>query len=83
MEIIKGTKTVTESESREVAESARETEWSQPSFLRDLFMGKFRLELIHPHPDQDPVEEARATEFLNRLREFLRNEVDSERIDRE
>ncbi len=73
----------TEAEAREVAESARETEWARPSFLRDLFMGRLRLNLIHPHPVQDPEEEARANAFLNKLDEFLRSEVDSDRIDRE
>ena len=41
-------KKATELEAREVAEAAREKEWAQPSFLRDLFMGRFHLDLIHP-----------------------------------
>ncbi len=76
-------KNASESEAREVAEAARETEWKQPSFLRDLFMGRFRLELIHPHPVQDPVEDARAQVFLGQLADFLNRAVDSNRIDRE
>jgi hypothetical protein len=76
-------KHATETEAREVAESARETEWAQPSFLRNLFMGNLRLDLIHPHPEQDPDEEARARIFLDSLAEFLQTSVDSERIDRE
>jgi len=71
----------TESEAREIAESARETEWAQPSFLRELFLGRFRLDLIHPHPEQDPDDERRATFFLGELAEFLRTRVDSEAID--
>src|SRR5574341_1216519 len=73
----------TEKEAREVAESARETEWKQPSFLRDLFLGHFHLHIIHPQPEQDADEEARARIFLDRLAEFLRTRVDSEAIDRE
>lgn len=76
-------KKATEVEAREVAESARETEWREPSFLRDLFMGRFRLDLIHPHPEQNAAEEARAKIFLDKLAEFLRTKVDSEAIDRE
>ena len=34
----------------EVAEASRETEWKQPSFLREMFLGNFRLDLIHPYP---------------------------------
>jgi len=39
---------VSAAEAREVAEAAREQEWVAPSFVRDLFLGKFRLDLIHP-----------------------------------
>jgi alkylation response protein AidB-like acyl-CoA dehydrogenase len=76
-------KKATELEAREVAEAAREKEWVQPSFLRDLFMGRFHLDLIHPHPEQDPQEEARGSEFLDKLGEFMRTRVDSDAIDRE
>jgi len=75
-------KRATETEAREVAESARETEWTHRSFLRDLFMGRLRLDLIHPHPEPDPNEEARAREFLDQLADFMRTRVDSETIDR-
>src|SRR5436309_126141 len=76
-------KKATESEAREVAEAAREKEWTRPSFLRELFMGRFDIGLIHPHPEPDPEEEPRAREFLDKLAEFLRARVDSEAIDRE
>ena len=70
-----------EKEARDVAESARETEWSHPSFVRELFRGRFRLDLIHPHPPQDVAEEARAKPFMDKLRAFMER-VDSEEIDR-
>ena len=60
-----------EQEARDVAEAAREEEWTQPSFVRELFLGRFRYDLIHPHPPDDPAEIARARPFMNRLREFL------------
>ena len=41
---------ISELESRKVAEASRETEWKQPSFLREMFLGNFRLDLIHPYP---------------------------------
>jgi len=71
---------VSERESREVAEASRQTEWAQPSFLRELFLGRLRLDLIHPYPlaSEDRPEFAR---FYDRMREFLRNEVDSAEID--
>ncbi len=70
-----------EEEAREVAESARETEWQHPSFVRELFLGRFRLDLIHPHPANDLEEEARAKPFMDKLRELL-SRVDSDEIDR-
>ncbi|MCY7379447.1 MAG: acyl-CoA dehydrogenase family protein [Gemmatimonadaceae bacterium] len=72
----------TEKEARDVAEAARESEWSGPSFVRELFLGRFRLDLIHPHPvTDDPAERARAAPFLAKLRAFLER-VDSDMIDR-
>src|SRR5882757_7535800 len=74
---------VSADEAREVAEAAREQEWAAPSFVRDLFLGKLRMDLIHPYPEQNPDEVARAKPFLDKLERFLREEVDSDRIDRE
>src|SRR5215468_843588 len=70
-----------EKEARDVAEAARESEWSGPSFVRELFLGRFRLDLIHPYPAEDPIEIARAKPFIDRLEEFLKR-VDSDMIDR-
>ena len=70
-----------EKEARDVAEAARESEWSGPSFVREMFLGRFRLDLIHPHPAEDPNEAVRAQPFLDRLAEFLKR-VDSDMIDR-
>src|ERR1051325_4476368 len=70
-----------EKEARDVAEAARESDWAGPSFVRDLFLGRFRLDLIHPHPPDDPEEAERARPFLEQLGEFLKR-VDSDMIDR-
>ncbi|MCB9517835.1 MAG: acyl-CoA dehydrogenase family protein [Gemmatimonadales bacterium] len=71
------------SEARAVAEAARETEWANPSFVRELFAGRLRLDLIDPFPEPTPEEVARAVPFLARLREFLQSRVDSDAIDRD
>lgn len=71
----------TELEARDVAEAARESEWSGASFVRELFLGRFPLELIHPYPEEDPEEQARAAPFMEKLREFLKR-VDSDMVDR-
>jgi len=68
-------------EARDVAEAARETEWTHPSFVRELFLGRFRAELIHPHPVEDPAETARAKPFLDGLKAFLET-YDADEVDR-
>jgi alkylation response protein AidB-like acyl-CoA dehydrogenase len=70
-----------ETEARDVAEAARESEWAGASFVRELFLGRFPLHLIHPYPQEDPEEEKRAAPFMAKLREFLMR-VDSDMIDR-
>jgi alkylation response protein AidB-like acyl-CoA dehydrogenase len=74
---------VTEAESMEVAEASRETEWKQPSFLRELFLGTFRLDLIHPFPLPRDADHERPEfrAFYQAFEEFLREEVDSVQID--
>ena len=74
---------VSAEEAREVAEAAREEQWTSPSFVRELFLGNLRMDLIHPYPEQNPDEVARAKPFLDKLERFLREDVDSDRIDRE
>ncbi|MGW5635640.1 acyl-CoA dehydrogenase family protein [Streptomyces sp. NPDC003832] len=75
--------TVTEREARQVAEAAREQDWRKPSFAKELFLGRFRLDLVHPHPM--PADEAvqRGEEFLAKLRDFIETKVDSALIERE
>ena len=70
-------------ESRDVAESAREARWEKRSFMRELFGGRLSLDLVHPHPVQDPEEEARAAPFLERIRRFTEENIDGDAFDRE
>ena len=73
---------VSEAEARRVAEESREAEWKRPSFMKELFLGNFRFDLIHPYPRRTewrPQFEA----FYNALQEFLIAEVDPARIDAE
>ncbi|WP_055533278.1 acyl-CoA dehydrogenase family protein [Streptomyces graminilatus] len=75
--------TVTEREARQVAEAAREQGWRKPSFAKELFLGRFRLDLIHPHPLPPAEDFRRGEEFLARLREFCETKIDAARIERE
>jgi alkylation response protein AidB-like acyl-CoA dehydrogenase len=72
-----------EEQSRQVAEAARETEWTNPSFVRELFLGRFRLDLIHPYPQESPEQKRRADAFIAKLERFLAENVDADEIDRE
>ncbi|WP_447004059.1 acyl-CoA dehydrogenase family protein [Saccharothrix isguenensis] len=74
---------VDERTARKVAEQARETRWRHPSFGRELFLGHFRLDLIHPHPSGSAEDRERGEAFLTILREFCENTVDGALIERE
>jgi alkylation response protein AidB-like acyl-CoA dehydrogenase len=74
---------VSEREARSVAEAARETEWTRPSFAKKLYLGDFDLTLIHPQPHVGTAEEnARGTEFLAQLRAYCET-LDGLLIERE
>ncbi len=73
---------VSEQEARQVAEAARETEWTKPSFVRELFLGNLRLDLINPPPEPDPEEQKRAATFMAEVKRFLEAEVDPDEIER-
>src|SRR3954453_17213200 len=74
---------VSEKEAREVAEAARETEWTLPSFGKELFLGNFRLDLIHPQPKLDPAAIEKGEAFLTKLRALLEEHVDPLEIERD
>jgi alkylation response protein AidB-like acyl-CoA dehydrogenase len=74
---------VSERQARRVAEAARETEWRKPSFAKELFLGRVRLDLIDPLPQPEPASTARAEEFLAALERYGRTEIDGGRIERE
>ncbi|MFG2559379.1 acyl-CoA dehydrogenase family protein [Streptomyces sp. NPDC048496] len=79
----KNTPKVTEREARQVAEAAREQDWRKPSFAKELFLGRFRLDLIHPHPMPPGDDVRRGEAFLARLRDFCETKIDGALIDRE
>ncbi|HYG68742.1 MAG TPA: acyl-CoA dehydrogenase family protein, partial [Anaeromyxobacteraceae bacterium] len=66
--------------SRQVAEASREAEWTGAGFLRELFLGRFRLDLVHPYP-LDVPERPEFRRFYDALEAFLREQVDPVVID--
>ncbi|MCV7099352.1 acyl-CoA dehydrogenase family protein [Mycobacterium palustre] len=73
---------VTEAQARALAEESRESGWDKPSFAKELFLGRFPLELIHPFPKPSDEQEMRTRAFLDRLRSFL-DTVDGSVIERD
>lgn len=73
---------VTEEQARAVAEESRESGWDKPSFAKELFLGRFPLDLIHPFPQPTDEDAARTDAFLVKLREFLGG-VDGSVIERD
>jgi alkylation response protein AidB-like acyl-CoA dehydrogenase len=74
---------VSEQEARDVVEAAREADWKLPSFGKQLFMGDFRLDLIHPQPRLDPAAIEKGERFLEELRTVLSEQADPLEIERE
>jgi alkylation response protein AidB-like acyl-CoA dehydrogenase len=74
---------VSEQEARKVAEAARETEWKLPSFGKELFLGRFRLDLLYPEPVPDPDAVEKGEAFLAKFRAFLEERVDPFQIERD
>ena len=75
--------TVDERAARQVAEQARETRWQRPSFGKELFLGHFRIDLIHPHPSGTAEDRERGEAFLEKLREFTESHIDNTVIERD
>src|SRR5689334_9050011 len=66
--------------SRQVAEAAREEEWKGAGFLRELFLGKLRMDLVHPYP-LARAERPAFQRFYAAMESFLRAQVDPVQID--
>src|SRR5919112_1731501 len=72
----------TEADARALAEAARQTEWDRPSFAKGLYLGRFDVSLIHPHPRGAAEDVERGEAFLATLRGVCER-LDGERIERE
>ncbi|GIH20586.1 acyl-CoA dehydrogenase [Rugosimonospora africana] len=77
-----GSASVDEKQARQVAEAAREAEWRKPSFGKELYLGRLRMDLIDPWPSPDPDRAAKAAGFHERLREFAAG-IDGAQIERD
>jgi len=80
MDFVKG---IDESKKKalEVAEDARETEWTAPSFLAQLFAGKVDWNMVSPFPEQSADDKAIGDEFLKKLEVCVKEHLDPEAVD--
>jgi alkylation response protein AidB-like acyl-CoA dehydrogenase len=68
--------------SLELAEASRESEWNYPSFVRELFHGRLVWDLIYPYPEQSEADKKIGSEYLEKLREFLKTHLDPDEVDK-
>lgn len=71
---------VTAEQARSVAEAARETEWRKPSFGKQLFLGRLRMDLIDPWPQAKHSEDSE--QFFQKLTEYAK-QIDGAQIERD
>jgi hypothetical protein len=74
---------VSEQEARDVVEASREAEWKRPSFGKQLFLGDFQIDLIHPQPRLDAEAIEKGERFLAELQAVLTEVADPLEIERE
>ncbi len=70
---------ISEEKAMEIAESSRQADVRASGFLKELFLGNYRLELVHPYPESP--ERIQFTEFYRNMKAFLVREVDPVAID--
>ncbi len=65
----------------EVAESARESQWTKASFAQQLFMGTFDTSSFKKFPRQTPEDKKIGDEFVAKVEAFLLANLDAEEVD--
>lgn len=73
--------TTTEAEAREVAEDSRQKTWLGTSFLKDVFLGRYRLDLLERLSFAESTR-PQFTEFYDKMKTFLVEHVDPVQIDK-
>jgi hypothetical protein len=65
----------------QLAEDARQAEWSSVSFTGEVFKGNFRWDVVYPYPAQSPEDKKIGDDYLVKVREVLEKHVDPYKID--
>lgn len=69
-------------EAMDLAEESREAEWTNPSFIAELFKGNFRWDLVHPFPVQDAEDRKIGDEWIAKAKEVMEKHINADEIDR-
>ncbi len=67
-------------EARRVAEESRQKVWTGDSFIKEVFLGNFRMDLLERLSLEEP-KRPEFLEFYQNLAQFLKNDVDPVEID--
>lgn len=68
-------------ESLELAEASRQQEWRCPSFVARLFQGDVLWNIIHPFPEQSIEDKKSGDDFLRKIEDFLKSNLDPDDVD--
>jgi len=71
-----------ERQAMEMAEAAREKDWSKDSFTAQLFMGRLAFGMIYPFPAQPEDERKEGDAFIAELSKYLTEKLDADEVDR-
>lgn len=66
----------------DLAESARQSEWTQPSFAAELFKGRMAWNLMLPYPAQNPDDKKIGDAVITKIREVLSRHINPDEVDR-
>jgi alkylation response protein AidB-like acyl-CoA dehydrogenase len=66
----------------ELAEESREKVWKNPSLMGELFMGRFRSDLVFPFPAQSNEDKERGDEICAKVKVFLKENLNPDEVDR-
>jgi len=65
-----------------VAETARESKWTAPTFAGGIFMGKFQPDIISPFPEQSEEDKKTGDELVAKVSKFMKKNLDPDEVDR-
>ena len=66
----------------DLAESARQSDWTHPSFVAELFKGRMAWDLVMPYPAQNAEDKKIGDETIAKIRAVLVKHIDPDVVDR-